>query len=196
MKPSLKVLHIGKFYSPYSGGMESVVQDLCEGLSQYAKNIEVDVLCSHTEFFTTTDTINGIRVKRLGSLGVLFGQSLMWPLLWSLPLLSRRYDILHIHSPNPLVEFLCLFLPRRKKIVCTYHADVIRQKILKPFYRPIIHSFLKRCRCIYVATENHIKYSEILPEYKDKCQIIPFGIEESRFEGEFDTNISSQYGVK
>ena len=36
-----KVLHVGKFYPPYPGGMESHLQTLCEELS---KSIEVEVL--------------------------------------------------------------------------------------------------------------------------------------------------------
>src|ERR1700746_448128 len=37
----LKVLHVGKFYLPHFGGMESHLQTLCEELS---KSIEVEVL--------------------------------------------------------------------------------------------------------------------------------------------------------
>jgi len=41
----MKILHIGKFYPPYFGGIEKVNYDIVEGLN--AKGIQTDVLCSN-----------------------------------------------------------------------------------------------------------------------------------------------------
>jgi rhamnosyl/mannosyltransferase len=43
-------------------------------------------------------------------------------------------------------------------------------------YKPLMIKLLKRADCIIVATEGHIKGSKYLLPYKDKCVIIPFGI--------------------
>ena len=40
----LKILHVGKYYHPYAGGMETVVKNLAEGC--LAQGHEVTVLCS------------------------------------------------------------------------------------------------------------------------------------------------------
>ena len=93
--------------------------------------------------------------------------------------MAKRFDIIHIHSPNPIIELISLFLPKNKKIIVTYHSDVVRQKFLLKFYKPILKAYLSRVDKISVATKNHIRFSSYLPEFQNKCTIIPFSIDES-----------------
>lgn len=179
-KSKLKILHIGKFYYPYHGGMESVVRDMCEGMVEAGH--EVQVLCSHDCFKSADDVIKGVKIHRMALLGTLFSQCLNPSVIWKLKKMAQNFDIVHIHSPNPIVELLCLFLPKDIKIVVTHHADIIRQKVLMPFYKPVLKAFLKRVQSIHVPTENHITYSPVLPEFREKCRIVPFGIREDQFQ--------------
>jgi rhamnosyl/mannosyltransferase len=66
-------------------------------------------------------------------------------------------------------------------VVVTYHADVIRQRALRPLYGPVRRATLARSRRIVVPTENHIKYSEALPAFADRCVVVPFGISRARY---------------
>ena len=46
----------------------------------------------------------------------------------------------------------------------------------------MLRKFLEKVDRIIVATPNHIDHSYILPEFRDKCQVIPFGIDSKEFE--------------
>ena len=170
----VKILHIGKYYHPYSGGMESILRDLCEGLSQ--KGHDVTVLCSNTSAQKSIENLNGVKVIRLARTGVLFGQNINPTLFIEMMRLAREADIVHVHSPNPLAEMLSLFLPKSVALVSTHHSDIIRQKTLLKFYKPFLIRFFKRAQKVFVPTKNHIKFSDFLIHFENKCELIPFGI--------------------
>ncbi|MCR9206294.1 MAG: glycosyltransferase, partial [Halobacteriovoraceae bacterium] len=163
-------------YHPFSGGMESVVKDLCEGL--HDKGHDVTVLCSNTKATYSEEIINGVRVIRAPRTGVLFGQNINPTFFNLLHKLSKEVDLVHVHCPNPQAESFALSLPKTVPIVATYHSDIVRQKTLLKFYKPVFHKFLSRCQKIFVPTQNHINYSSFLPNFTEKCEIIPFGIRE------------------
>jgi rhamnosyl/mannosyltransferase len=79
--------------------------------------------------------------------------------------------------PFPLGDLACLLSGYKGKVVVWWHSDVVRQKTLMKFYRPIMERFLKRADVIIVATQGHIDGSDYLPKYKEKCVIIPFGVD-------------------
>lgn len=170
----MKILHIGKYYSPYAGGMESVVKDLCEG--QTENGHDVTVLCYNDGKNDEETTINGVKVIRKGCLGVVAGQPISLGLYSFIRMECQYYDIVHIHSPNPLVELLALTIPAHVPIVSTHHSDIVRQKKLLKYYLPIYRKFLSRVQKIFIPTQNHIDYSNCLPDFTNKCEIIPFGI--------------------
>ncbi len=156
--------------------MESVVKDLCEGLVQ--KGHDVTVICSHDKATNEEELINGVKVVRVARTGVLFGQNINPGFLTKLLELSNEKDLVHVHCPNPQAEAYCLAIPKDIPLVATYHSDVVRQKLLLKLYRPVFKKFLNRLQKIYVPTENHIIYSQFLPDYREKCELIPFGIRE------------------
>jgi len=55
--------------------------------------------------------------------------------------IQKDFDIIHIHSPNPLAEMFSLFSD--KKIIIHWHLDIVRQKITL-FYKPIQQKVLKK----------------------------------------------------
>lgn len=172
----MRILHVGKYYYPYAGGMESVVRDLCEGL--VSKGHDVTVLCSHDRASFSEEVINGVKVVRMPRTGVVFGQNINPTFVKKFHELAANMDLVHIHCPNPQAEILALTLPKNVPLVATYHSDVVRQKTLLKFYKPVFKKFLNRVQKIYVPTINHIKFSKFLPDYESKCEIIPFGIKE------------------
>jgi glycosyltransferase involved in cell wall biosynthesis len=118
-------------------------------------------------------------VRRAGSLGVLFSLPISMPFLWQLRTMSKDRDVLHFHMPFPLGDLGCLLSGYKGKVVVWWHSDVVRQKLLMKFYRPIMEKFLKRADVIIVATQGHIDGSDYLPKYRDKCVIIPFGVDQA-----------------
>ena len=54
---NLKVLHVGKFYPPHRGGIESHLKVLCEGLQD---RIDLEVLVAGEDKQTCEETIHGV----------------------------------------------------------------------------------------------------------------------------------------
>jgi len=192
----MKVLHLGKYYYPFVGGIETVQKNLCEGLFKH--HIVSDILVSNTCNKYSHDYVNNVEVFRVPRLFTLFSQAINLTLFSTLKSKINDYDIIHVHSPNPLAELICLFLPKHIPIVVTYHSDVVRQKFLLKFYKILLDKFLQRTNRIIVATENHIKYSFILPKYKNKCEIIPFGIahkfNRNEIVKDYQNELKNKYG--
>lgn len=169
-----KVLQINKFYYPHTGGIERVVQQIAEGLKD---RTDMEVLVCRDKGLSKKEIVNGVRIYRAGSLGVLFKVPISFPFLWKIRKLSKEKDILHFHMPFPLGDLGCLLSGFRGKVVVWWHSDVVRQKTMMKFYRPIMERFLQRADVIIVASQGHIDGSDYLPKYKDKCVVIPFGVE-------------------
>lgn len=174
----MKILQVGKFYFPNAGGIETVVQNLSEGL--VALGDQVTVLCSSYKTSSSIESINGVTVVRAPYFGKLFSQPLTPTLPFSIMRLVKQFDLVHFHSPNPLAETSALAIARAVPLVATYHADIVRQRALKPFYKPVLRAFLKRQRRVFVATHSHIENSEFIGDLGEKCSVIPFGISPSK----------------
>ncbi len=178
----MRILQIGKFYSPALGGIETVVQTLSEGLNQ--AGVEVTVVCANQEPHFSENTLNGVKILRLPYFGKLFSQPIT-PTLWRMINRSASvFDIMHFHVPNPLAELSALTIPQKTRWVATYHADVTQQRLLLPFYKPLLNRFLDQSKRIIVPTQAHIDYSPFLTSLRDqsKFDIIPFGLDSTRFK--------------
>jgi glycosyltransferase involved in cell wall biosynthesis len=174
---NIRVIHIGKYYHPYIGGTEIYVYTLAEELK---KEVKITILASNTRFKTSVEKYNGIDVYRLARLGNFFSL----PLTLSLPLWLKREeaDIWHFHLPNPL-SVLAYFLGRPNgRLVVSYHSDIVRQSFFLPLIKPLLIKFLKKAETIIVTSQNIIENSLILKRFRDKCKVIPCGIDLGRFE--------------
>jgi Glycosyltransferase len=172
---SKKVLQVNKLY-PYTGGIEKVVQQLAEGLKN---EVDIEVLACRERGLTQRENLNGVPVVRAGSLGVLFSLPISFTFLWQLRQLSKNKDVIQFHMPFPLGDLGCLLSGFKGKIVVWWHSDVVRQKTLMKLYRPIMERFLQKADLIIVATQGHIDGSDYLPKYKEKCRIIPYGLDQA-----------------
>ena len=84
----------------------------------------------------------------------------------------KKYDYIHVHTPNPLIEFCLIFLPV-KKLIVSWGSDIINQKILKFFFYPIQYILLKKSKKIICLSKNYFNYSKDLKSFKYKTIIIP-----------------------
>lgn len=168
----MKILELGKFYPPYRGGMETLLRIWSEGFVR--QGAQVDCVVANETPRTAREELNGVRVHRLASFGTLFSTSLCPGYLRA----TRHHpaDLWHVHFPNPLADVACLRGNRATPLVLTYHSDVIRQAFLMRLYRPLMQRLFERVTRIVVATPNHIEFSPWLGAYRDKCEVIPFGI--------------------
>lgn len=172
----MKILQFGKFYPPDMGGIEKVMQDLCDGLRQ--RGLVCDVLCSNSSNHYQEDTtIYGAKIYRTASFGKLASTSISPQMIFKLRKLIKDYDIIHIHLPDPMATLALFFANiKGKKIILHWHSDIINQKFLLNFFIPLQSWILKRSDAIIATSEKYIFESPYLQKYKDKCACIPIGI--------------------
>lgn len=184
----IKVLQVNKLYYPVTGGIEKVVQEIAEGLNDQT---DMKVLVCRQKGKSVTERVNGVIVHRAGSLGVLFSMPISAPFFVQLCKLSKDRDVLHFHMPFPLGDLACLLSGYKGKVVVWWHSDIVKQKKLMILYKPIMERFLKRADVILVATKGHIDGSNYLTKYREKCVIIPFGVDKN-VEKRGDNYIANQ----
>jgi rhamnosyl/mannosyltransferase len=169
----MHVLHVGKYYPPYRGGIETVVEQLCRGLA--GRGIEITALVSNDSAVTVDETIDGVRVLRLGRTAELNSQPLNLRLV---PMLRRmRFDAVHFHTPNPVGALALLAAQRAEPIVVTHHSDIVRQRLLGA-PATIAQSLLyRRAAALIAATPKHIEHSAVLRRFESRCRVIHFPID-------------------
>lgn len=174
----MEILHIYKDYYPVLGGMENHIKMLSESLVQRGHN--VTVLATHPTFMTHLEDINGVRVIKAGRLATVASA----PLSFSFPiwLWRQRPDISHLHFPYPIGEASQLFFGRASRTVLTYHSDVVRQRGLLQLYQPFLWRVLRKADRIIATSANYIESSPYLNRFRQKCAVIPLGIEVERFQ--------------
>lgn len=175
----IKVLQVNKLYYPVVGGIERVVQEISEGLSG---SVDIKVLACQKKGKSTHETMNNVPVLKASSFGMAFSTPVSLSFFYWFNQLKYDRDILHIHMPFPLADVaMCLF-GFKGKVVLWWHSDVVKQKKLLLFYKPFLKRLLKRADIIMVATKGHIDGSDYLPHYRDKCVIIPYGVDSALLE--------------
>lgn len=167
----MRVLHVGKFYPPDRGGMETHLQLLCGELSRF---IRVRVLVANKNWRTLESDNDGFSVTRLSSL-FQFSAASACPSMVS-RIRETEADVIHLHWPNPTAVMAYLASRHPAKLVITYHSDVIRQKLLEFAFRPILHQAMNRAAAIIASSPNYIESSPILRAFRQRCRVIPFGI--------------------
>ena len=100
-------------------------------------------------------------------------------------------DIVHIHWPNPNAVLAYLASKHRGRLVITYHSDIVRQRFLSALFEPYLHSVLRRSSAIIATSPDYIRTSPILSQYRERCHLIPLGIDLE----DFDRADSAQVGA-
>jgi glycosyltransferase involved in cell wall biosynthesis len=190
----LRVLHIGKFYPPHKGGMETHLHDLCHAISPY---VDVEVISASNTRHSVTEKDGIISVRRIGT----------WKTVASAPICpgmvnairSTPADLIHIHVPNPTAVLALLASGHCAPIVVTYQSDIVRQRFLSHVYDPFDRVFLRRADAIVCLSPNYIESSPVLAPHRPKCHAIPHGINLDRFESpdvKAVSRVRSRYGPR
>ena len=167
----MRILQVGKFYYPERGGIETHLRALSRGLQGQA---EVTVVVAGKRL-PAAEYIDGVKIERLAVALTAFGAPICPQLIARL----RRADsdIVHVHLPNPWAAIAYLASCCRRPLVVSYHSDVVRQSAIEPAFRPVLLQFLKRASVIICSSENLLKHSQILRKFRDRCVVVPYGID-------------------
>jgi glycosyltransferase involved in cell wall biosynthesis len=188
----LKVLHVGKFYPPHMGGIETHLQALC---GELRKSVHLRVIVASDEHNAGEETVQGVAVSRIPTRLTLAST----PLCPGMIAAIRRFDadIVHLHLPNPMAILAYLVSGCRGRLVVSYHSDTVRQKFLGAMFEPLMHVALRRSSAIVAASPNYISTSSVISRYRERCHVIPYGIAIQDFEhcdASAVTAIQRQYG--
>lgn len=66
----LRILQVNKFYHPWTGGVETIVRQIAEGLKDKAR---MEVLVCQPKGKRTLEEINGVRIYKATGIGKLWG---------------------------------------------------------------------------------------------------------------------------
>jgi glycosyltransferase involved in cell wall biosynthesis len=157
--------------------METHLQALCGELKQ---SINVEVIVANGGRETVEEIVDGVGVSRLGTL-LNFGAAPVCPQMVR-RVRESKADIIHLHWPNPTGVLAYLSSGHRGKLIFTYHSDIIRQRLLRKPFWPILRHALKRAERIIAASPNYVEASPILRKFRDDCRIIPFGLPLEQFD--------------
>lgn len=179
----MKVLHFGRFHHAQFGGLERVVALLLKGL---ARGMEVTNLVANERLGTDVLEVDGYRVYKVPALGVVAGTALCPTMpLWARRLYrEQRFDIAHLHFPDPMSHLAAAALPSQVKVVISWHSDIIRQKRLLELYRPFLDRIVARADAVIGATPFHFSSSTQLGACHDpkRLHVVPYGIDFAPFE--------------
>jgi rhamnosyl/mannosyltransferase len=183
----IKVLHIGKYYPPFMGGIEIYLADLLPALEKHS--ISCKALVHAHEFISPFTNISDVnKIYRVPS----YGRLLYAPVsphfpIWLDKIINEfKPEILHIHMPNTSAFWLLLSKKARKiPWVIHWHSDVIStyNKYLNfayNFYKPFEQKLLKLSQAIIVTSPPYLTSSLALKSWQHKSHIIPLGIDITR----------------
>jgi glycosyltransferase involved in cell wall biosynthesis len=191
---AMRVLHLGKFYPPFRGGIESHLQALC---SELTKSITVNVVVANETARLLASEIDQVKVRRLPRLFNL-GASPVCPTMPG-EIRNTRADIIHLHLPNPLAALAYLASGHRGRLVITWHSDIVRQQTMARMLGPLDNAILRRTSALIASSPNYVDSSPILSRNRDLCRVIPFGIDANSFrprDAETAAKIRRRYGPR
>lgn len=195
-----KILHISKYYYPYKGGIEDVCKSIVDGLPEY----EQRVLCVNDGPDDVVEPVGNAQVIRKGLFTEVCRQPIAIGLGKSIRATIHRFkpDIIHLHAPNPLATlFVCLFIPRRTKLIVHWHSDIVVQQFIYRFFRPIERWCLRRADRVIVTSPTYASSSAPLKRHLHKCVVVPNVISLEKLKESVDEEqkiqaIREKYGNK
>ncbi len=174
----IKIVQVARFAKPHIGGIEEVIEQINSSLpdDKYQKEV---ICCSNTEKSSVENRVKYTRCPYLFD----FAANSISPQLF-FKMMFLKTDIIHFHMPviqNVIIWFILyhLGLLKYKKLIITYHGAIIGyDKYMKPFWG-IYRYFYSKADKIHVLSPNVIDSDPILTLYKEKCEIISYGIDTS-----------------
>lgn len=175
---ALCVLHIGKFYPPYRGGMEVFLADLIS--EQRRQGIDAHALVHGDPEPDDPPWIKRVPVQFslvYAPIAIGFRSAL------SEAIARIKPDVLHLHLPNNSALW-ALTLPDARRVpwVIHWHSDVVVSNIKLSvalayiLYRPFEQALLERCTQIFATSPRYLEASDALKTWRNKCHVAPLGI--------------------
>ncbi|MEO7649272.1 MAG: glycosyltransferase [Bryobacteraceae bacterium] len=189
-----RVLHVGKFYFPHRGGIETYLKAICGSLRDH---VDLQVIVANDGRETVEDVVDGIKITRVATLCQLASASIC-------PGLAKKIsesdaDLVHLHFPNPPAAMAFLASGHRGRLVIGYHSDVVRQRTLNTLLAPVLERIFRRASAVIASSQKYLDSSSVLSDWAARCQVIPYGIGVNRYkfcDAEQVAAIRKQFGPR
>lgn len=184
----MRILQVSPFYHPHAGGVESHVRALAGEFAREGHDVTV-LTSRHDRALPAEETIDGVRVVRVRTLGVLFNT----PLDVGVARAARdlEADVVHLHYPPPLTSYFAVRGLRRRRVpvFLTYHCDLyipgLGGRLLTRLYEQLfVPPTLARVDRVIVHTRSYGITSA--PLRGRALEIIPSSVNLDRFRPEVD----------
>jgi len=188
----LKILQLGKFY-PIGGGVEKVMYDLMTGLA--AQGVDCDMLCAAVSGGSSVSVVS--QHARLICCRTLFkfAATMISPaMIMTLRKICDRYDIIHVHHPDPMAALALRVSGYKGKVILHWHSDIIRQKQFLKLYLPLQNWLLDRADLVVGTSPVYLKESPYLQDVQHKVASLPIGVDAMIPDKTITEKIRRQYG--
>ena len=194
----MRILHVNKYYSPWIGGVESVVKEVSEGLRSLGVDVNV-LVCQEKGKPSAVEQIDGIHVTKTKTIVTIMRLPISLSFFTEFRKQAQDADIIFLHHPFPLGFLAYALFGKGKPLVIYYHSDIVRQKLTGALIRPLIKNVLTKAKTIFVSNSQTKRLSELLKPFQHKTTVVPLWIDESLFErtqerNEIVSQIRNQYG--
>ncbi|MFZ4790222.1 MAG: glycosyltransferase [Candidatus Competibacteraceae bacterium] len=186
----MRVLHLGKYYPPFAGGIEHFLADLLPALQ--TQGVAAAAVVHDEQPFRRSplpDPADPLPIYRAPCHGRLLYAPISptFPLWLNRAIRAFQPDLLHLHLPNTSA-FWALALPAARRLpwVIHWHADVVaslidrRLALAYRLYRPLEQRLLATSRAIIATSPPYLDASAALAPWRDRCRIIPLGLNPAR----------------
>jgi glycosyltransferase involved in cell wall biosynthesis len=178
----LRVLHLGKYFHPDRGGIESVVKDIVQGTVR--AGCDVTVLCLGRVDDLREEHFCAARVVRAPIWRVVASQPLGWKYFRESLRRARDFDIVQVHTPNMLAALAIVLAQVRGKVIVHWHADVVNHGLLGMLLRPLEWLMLRRADAVVATSQAYADTAPRLHAFKHKVHIVPIGVADPKKSNE------------
>ena len=186
----MRILHVYKtYYTESFGGVEQFIRQLGMGHARMGHKVSVLTLANIDA--PNEMTQDGVRVLRYPLTAEVASNGFSLTAMRDFRMLAQKADVLHYHYPWPSGDLLHQLAPRNIPTVLTYHSDIIRQKLLKYAYWPLMQRFLHQMDAIVATSPNYVQSSPVLQNYRNKTSVVPIGLDEATYPKPSEEKLSA-----
>ena len=171
-----RVLHLGKYYPPHLGGMETHVQALVKGM---CGNYSIEVLVANDHPRKLVEHLDGATIRRVPTFGALASMPVTPTLLYET--WRSTVDLMHVHTPNPGAAFALAVSRYHGPLIITHHSDTLGRRQLSRLTSPFVRHMMASADAIIATSQRYLDSSTELAPYASKCHVIPLGIGNEAF---------------
>ncbi len=174
----MHIVHIYKDFYPVPGGIENHIKVLAEGLVARGQRVTVLVTSPQRhDQIIQTGLLTVIKAGRLAHMA-------STPISWRMLVHARRLqevDVVHLQFPYPPGDLAAMLIPRHPPLVVSYQSDIVRQRLLRTVYQPLLQHTLARAACIITSSPAYSASSPWLAPHRERCTVVPLSVDPERF---------------